>query len=125
MKREIKFRGIYKNTFVYGNYIKANIDGRTFYQIENSDSNDFAKWEVDGNTIGQFTGFVLKDGSELYVGDKVSVKGRRKMGVYETEVIESPQGFTLKENKTYINNDRCFIAIDSIIGNIYEDALPK
>lgn len=48
---------------------------------------------------------------ELFEGDRVLVKGTRKVGEYETEIIRVKQGWTLKENHTYLNNDSCFTAI--------------
>ncbi len=50
-------------------------------------------------------------GIELFEGDKVLVKGTKRVGEYETEIIKAFQGWTLKENKTYLNDDKCFTAI--------------
>ena len=55
---------------------------------------------------------------DLFEGDKVLVKGTRRVGQYETKIIRNQQGWTLKENKTYYNNDSCFAAI---IGKISSD----
>lgn len=50
-------------------------------------------------------------GVDYYDGDKVLVKGTKKVGNYETEIIKDSQGWTLKENKTYLNDNKCFTAI--------------
>lgn len=50
-------------------------------------------------------------GIDLYLGDKVRVKGTKKVGIYETEIINVLQGYTLKENKTYLSDNKCFISI--------------
>lgn len=56
--------------------------------------------------------YICKIGDiELFEGDKVLVKGTKKIGEYETEIIRVRQGWTLKENQTYLNNDSCFTAI--------------
>jgi hypothetical protein len=76
---------------------------------------------VRPETVGQFTGKkVVRNEKEIYVGDLVLVRGRKRIGDYIDEVIECSQGFTLKENKTYYNNDACMIAILDIIGNIHQ-----
>ena len=54
-------------------------------------------------------------GIDYFEGDKVIVKGTKRIGEYETEIIKSIQGWTLKENKTYLNDDKCFISIISKI----------
>jgi len=58
-------------------------------------------------------------GIDLYENDKVLVKGSKRVGEYETQIIKCSQGFTLRENKTLLNDDKCFIAIIKVIENIY------
>lgn len=52
-----------------------------------------------------------KKGVDYYEGDKVRVKGTKRVGEYETEIIKDLQGWTLKDNRTHFNNDRSFFAI--------------
>lgn len=75
--------------------------------------NGVAFWQIDKNwEIVEVKQFVGKfKGMDYYDGDKVLVKGTKKVGNYETEIVKDTQGWTLKENKTYLNNDKCFMAI--------------
>tara|TARA_R110000868_G_scaffold119513_3_gene317250 strand:+ start:961 stop:1335 length:375 start_codon:yes stop_codon:yes gene_type:complete len=72
------------------------------------------KYVVDPETVGQCC-WTLKDGINVFKGDRVKVKGTKRVGIYETEIIEDSQGFTLQENKTYYKDNSCFIAIIEVI----------
>lgn len=75
--------------------------------------NGVAFFEIDKNwELLSFKQFVCTvKGIDIYEGDRVLVKGTKKIGEYETTVVREQQGWTLQENKTYLNNDRCFVAI--------------
>lgn len=75
--------------------------------------NGVAFFEIDNNwELLSFKQFVCTvKGIDIYEGDRVLVKGTKKIGEYETIIVREPQGWTLQENKTYLNNDRCFMAI--------------
>jgi len=70
---------------------------------------DLIKYLQQNDKQKQFVGRFRE--VNYYDGDKVLVKGTKKVGKYETEIVRDSQGWTLKENKTYLNNDRCFTAI--------------
>ena len=62
-----KFRGIYQNTWVYGNLIQGvGFDGEELCQIENTDPEEFRQWDVDPETVGLFAGL---DNKNLWQGD--------------------------------------------------------
>lgn len=87
--------------------------GMTLYNEIFNKSNGLAYFELGkGWEVIDFKPFICTiKGIDLYEGDKVRVKGTKKVGEYETEIVRELQGWTLKENKTYYNDNKCFIAI--------------
>jgi len=76
-------------------------NGVAFFEIERD------KWELIDYKLFVFT----RKNVDYYEGDKVLVKGTKRVREYETEIVKDIQGWTLKDNNTYYNNDKCFIAI--------------
>lgn len=85
--RDHKFRGIYEGNFVYGNLIiGVGLDGEKLCQIENTDPHEFRKWDIDPETVGEFTGRTDNHGNGIYSGDILKslhfIEGKKKHWLY-------------------------------------------
>ncbi len=115
MDREIKFRGLYKDEFVYGSLVKCiDVNGNDFYQIDNGQMIGHQVWTVDKETIGQYTGLKDENGKEIYEGDIVLLHERRN---YKSVVSYDPEFLAFRIKGGY------GLSIEElkVIGNIYED----
>lgn len=91
--REIIFRGKYLRTgdFVYGSFVKAtDRDGNLFYHIEIAEQNDHRVYEVDPETVGQFTGILDKNEEEIFEGETLRVSNMEFSHFENSGIPDSP-----------------------------------
>lgn len=128
MNREIKFRGISEDEWVYGMLCKVN-EGDTEhgepikYKIQ-TDEKEYGEYVecfiTDEKTIGQYTGLHDKNGKEIYEGD--ILKSIRWNDIYLVKYIGTAFYLCRKGNKgfnkitTWNNAEK-----SEIIGNIYDN----
>lgn len=129
MNREILFRGkrVDNGEWVYGAFVPdalemlkgaRGLDG--FIRRCNAESGEVEMFEVDRETVGQFTGLIDKDGRKIFEGDIIENDLDRFIvewddefaGFFLSDADPEYQGYvTLSE----VSKDGC------VIGNIYDN----
>jgi uncharacterized phage protein (TIGR01671 family) len=144
--REIKFRGKRKDTgeWVFGNYIKRNLDGIPQYYIYD---NQWDETEIDGycddddakiylkdcfievipETVGQFTGKQDRNSSDVFDGDIVKPQTTKLYTPTKEEIgavywDEKEAGFMIHwlDDDSRLGISEFFRGVE-IIGNIHDN----
>jgi len=126
--REILFRGKYLRTgdFVYGSFVKAtDRDGNLFYHIEIADQNDHRVYEVDPDTVGQFTGLLDMNDEEIFEGETLNVSNMEFSHFQDSGIPDSPtEIFVDIQGEVCFSNGQFEVSGHSL-GNIPLSAIDK
>ena len=118
MKREISFRGKSKSTgeWVFGNLFDKDTKGRT--HIGTTVRRCF---DIDPETVGQFTGMTDKNGTKIFEGDILNepFQGREKL--YYVLWDEDYFSFRAKSGRVdyYLGDMQKYHC--EVVGNIYDN----
>lgn len=118
--REILFRGKTTETtdgrWIYGNYICA--PGNTFVHSICEPDSPYDWYEIDIETIGQYTGFVDTNGKKIFEGDIVAYIGDES----DLHVVDYYKGsFHLSNNRIGYGTFFGTNFEHKIIGNIHDN----
>ena len=117
--RETEFRAKRKDNdeWIYGDLLQPTELCNT-YEISDKNTIDGSRYDVDKETIGQYTGLKDKNGKKIFEGDIV------KAFYYETEVIGKIEFIygTFALTNSGISDNQLFIFEKlEVIGNIYDN----
>ena len=121
--REIKFRGFNRknNVWLHGFYLQ-NRGAHFVCPDEWATGKSWDDYEIDPETLGQYTGMKDRSGTEIYEGDIVNFDDEQENGVV---VYDNEQAlFGLKYDDRF--NPRTFGLYDSepneleVIGNVHD-----
>lgn len=134
MKREHLFRAkrLDNGQWVYGSLLQSEITvgGYCKCEIHERFADDFsiAHYEVDPQTVGEWTGFWDKKSNRIFEGDLIANKSILSEGLPHFEIYWCDSGLSFK-CKRLVENNECHIRamsqlpisdIYQVTGNIYE-----
>ncbi len=134
--REIEFRGKVKRRddvfvtctdkkdgeWVFGDLEVHRKGSRALIHLYNASGDYYRQYDVDPDTVGQFTGLRDKNGKRVFEGDVVHVVWQDPMFSQwheRTVLVEFKWGrFTVYQSKPFEHSDKRYF---EVIGNIYDN----
>ena len=122
--RTIKFRGksLFTGRWIIGDLYHYDLDGGMAIQFYDEEDG-WVSENVKENTVGQFTGFKDKKGTEVFEGDILAVKACKGF-VYKLVRYDSDDGMWIADkcNGNQISHLLAeFVGISEVIGNIHDN----
>ena len=133
MNRDIEFRGMHSNKWLYG-YLVKSVDDNKYYITVSTDQ----FYQVKKETIGQYTGLKDKNGKKIFEGDIIRLDDDYRKSISscdaktEEELVRKDclvgfkdGSFMFCRNRHVIDDFDSYLWISNkyceVIGNIYEN----